>query len=104
MNNTALFSSKTDMWETPQALFDELDAEFKFDIDVCATAGNAKCAAYYTKEQDGLSKDWTGTCWCNPPYGKGIRSWVEKAYVSARNGGGDRGNVITGTNGYKVVS
>ena len=68
----ALYSSKTDMWETPQELFDELDKEFHFDLDVCATPENAKCKRYYTPKQDGLSQPWDGTCWCNPPYGRGV--------------------------------
>ena len=64
----SLYSSKTDMWETPQDLFDDLDREFHFDLDVCATQENAKCKRYYTPEQDGLIQPWKGTCWCNPPY------------------------------------
>lgn len=35
-NLTIMYSSKTDMWETPQYLFDELDSEFHFTLDVCA--------------------------------------------------------------------
>ena len=75
-----LFSSKSDMWETPQALFDELNREFHFTLDVCATPENAKCEQFYTKEQDGLKMPWEGVCWCNPPYGKEIGKWVERAY------------------------
>ena len=74
-----MFSSKTDLWGTPQDLFDELDAEFHFDLDVCAMPENAKCERYYTPEQDGLAQEWTGTCWCNPPYGRQIGKWVKKA-------------------------
>ena len=48
----ALYSSKTDMWETPQDLFDELDKEYHFDLDVCAIPENAKCKRYYSPEQD----------------------------------------------------
>ena len=54
--NKALLSSNTCEWETPQLLFDALNAEYHFDVDVCATANNAKCERYYTKEQDGLSQ------------------------------------------------
>lgn len=36
------FSSKTDLWATPQAFFDELDKEFHFETDVCALPENAK--------------------------------------------------------------
>lgn len=80
MNTDVMFSSKTDLWETPQEFFDELDREFHFDLDVCALPENAKCARYYTPEQDGLSRPWDGVCWCNPPYGRDIGKWVQKAY------------------------
>ena len=77
--NAVMFSSKTDLWETPQDFFDALNAEFKFELDVCALPENAKCEKYYTPEQDGLVQEWIGVCWCNPPYGKQIGKWVEKA-------------------------
>lgn len=80
------FSSKTDMWATPQAVFDELHREFGFETDVCAIAENAKCPRYFTPEQDGLAQAWTGVCWMNPPYGRAIGTWVQKAYESARGG------------------
>ena len=82
MNNAVMFSSKTDMWETPKDFFDELDKEFHFTCDVCATKENAKCAKYYTPEQDGLKQEWDGICWMNPPYGKTIGKWVKKAAES----------------------
>ena len=83
MNTDLMFSSKTDMWATPQDLFNELNAEFDFDVDVCALPENAKCKRYFTPEMDGLKQDWIGCCWCNPPYGREIGKWVEKAYNSA---------------------
>ena len=83
MNTDVMFSSKTDLWETPQDFFDELDLEFHFDLDVCAIPQNAKCVRYYTPEEDGLSQPWEGTCWCNPPYGWEIGRWVKKAADSA---------------------
>ena len=87
MNTDVMFSSKTDLWETPQEFFDKLDKEFHFNLDVCALPENAKCAAYYTPEMDGLIQPWYGRCWCNPPYGRGIEKWVERAYCSAVEGG-----------------
>ena len=87
MNTEVMFSSKTDLWETPQEFFDKLDKEFHFDLDVCALQENAKCAAYYTPEMDGLIQPWYGRCWCNPPYGREIEKWVERAYCSAVEGG-----------------
>ena len=82
MNKELFFSSKTDDWETPQAVFDELDNEFHFTLDVAASHSNAKCADYFTKEQDGLSQEWRGVVWCNPPYGRYVGKWVAKAATS----------------------
>jgi|GEM_PF-1516840 len=75
-------SSKRQDWETPQDFFDRLDAEFAFDLDVCATRSNAKCERFYSKADDGLAQPWTGTCWCNPPY-RQIKHWLRKARESA---------------------
>lgn len=81
--NDGMFSSKTDLWSTPQATFDELDKEFHFTLDPCSTHENAKCEKHYTKEDDGLSKDWSGErVFCNPPYGREIGKWVKKCVES----------------------
>ncbi|EOD2408845.1 adenine methyltransferase [Acinetobacter baumannii] len=77
---------KTDVWATPQNLFDALDQIFNFDLDVCALPENAKCERYFTPELDGLKQEWTGTCWMNPPYGREISLWIEKAVETANNG------------------
>lgn len=82
MNNEAMFSSKTDMWETPQDLFDRLNKIHHFTCDVCAISENAKCEKYYSPQENGLSQKWEGCCWRNPPYGRDISKWVEKAYKS----------------------
>lgn len=79
MNTDVMFSSKTDLWATPQDFFDKLNEEFHFETDVCALPENAKCAHYYTPEQDGLAQEWEGICWCNPPYGREVGKWVKKA-------------------------
>ena len=86
MNKELMFSSKTDLWETPQDLFDKLNNEFHFTLDVCATPENAKCDSFYTKEQDGLSQPWKGVVWCNPPYGKQIGSWVRRGFFASQSG------------------
>ena len=74
-----LFSSRSDEWETPWNLFNQLNAEFHFNTDVCATPQNKKCAHFYSKDEDGLKQSWRGNCWMNPPYGRVIKDWVEKA-------------------------
>ena len=86
MNKDLMFSSKTDLWATPQTFFDKLNSEFGFDTDVCALASNAKCAKFFTPEVNGLTQAWEGVCWVNPPYGRGIGMWLKKAYESAQQG------------------
>ena len=86
MNKEVMFSSKTDLWETPQDFFEKLDREFGFELDVCALPENAKCSRYFSPMDDGLEQDWTGVCWCNPPYGREIEKWVKKDYISAIEG------------------
>lgn len=80
------FSSATDLHATPQTFFDALHTEFNFTTDVCATVENAKCAHYFTKEMDGLAQQWQGICWMNPPYGRAISLWMQKAWRSSQQG------------------
>ena len=80
------FSSKTDMWYTPQEFFDKYNNIYKFETDVCAIPDNAKCVNYYTPEVDGLKQEWKGSCWMNPPYGRTIKKWVQKAYEASLSG------------------
>lgn len=80
--NNILFSSKTDLWETPKELFGSLQKEFIFDLDVCALPYNSKCLAFYDPNDDGL-KQWWGVknfWWCNPPFGRSVGRWVERGY------------------------
>ena len=87
--NRGLFSSAKDCWETPQSFFDDLNEEFHFDLDVCALPENAKCPRFYTPDDDGLAQPWDGLCnWCNPPYGRQIAKWVERAHITAISGVG----------------
>jgi site-specific DNA-methyltransferase (adenine-specific) len=70
-SNITVFSSQTVEWATPQRLFDDLNAEFKFTLDPCSTHKNAKCVRHFTKGEDGLAQDWgLETVFMNPPYGK----------------------------------
>jgi phage N-6-adenine-methyltransferase len=105
-----MFSSQKDDWETPQELFDELNAKYgPFDLDICASDHNKKCSAYFDKEMNGLTLEWVTTstffhdhefsyggmasiethpakCWMNPPYGREIGKWVKKAYEESQSG------------------
>ena len=81
------YSSKTNEWSTPQDFFDELDKEFNFTLDPCATSENAKCTKYFTVEDDGLKQDWSNdVVFMNPPYGREIKYWVQKAYEESLKG------------------
>jgi len=87
MNKKAMFSSETDLWSTPKDFFLTINKEFNFGLDVCADDQNHKCLDYFTKEQNGLSKNWADyannkACWMNPPYGREISKWIKKAYES----------------------
>lgn len=80
MNLKGCFSHNSDEWATPQNLFDELNKEFGFELDPCATEENAKCPKFYTLKEDGLTKNWGGqTVFVNPPYSQ-IAKWAKKCY------------------------
>lgn len=77
-----MLTSKTCEWETPQDLFDKLNEEFDFSIDVCANYKNKKVEDYIGKRENGLKVNWSdfiGWKWMNPPYGREIKEWIKKA-------------------------
>lgn len=87
------FSSNSDNWGTPKDLFDRLNKDLKFDLDVCANKHNAKLKNYFDETINGLEQDWYGNCWMNPPYSKGNQKlWVLKALEEI-----DKDNVETVT-------
>lgn len=103
MNKALLSSVKMD-WRTPKDFFRELDQEFHFGLDAAASPENAKCNCFFTTEMDGLSLPWSGygAVFCNPPYGREIGKWVQKAYSEHVRGGGDNRHVDSGTDGHKL--
>jgi len=84
--NSGLYSSATDDWGTPQALFDELNDEFSFTLDACASAHNFKVNVYFNEKIDALVQDWAGIVWMNPPYGRTIGQWMKKAFEESQKG------------------
>jgi phage N-6-adenine-methyltransferase len=85
MNNELMFSSEKQDWATPQNLFDELNHQYNFDVDVCAHSRNYKCEKYYTEDDNALEQEWKGTCWMNPPYDQSA-IFIEKAYEESLKG------------------
>jgi site-specific DNA-methyltransferase (adenine-specific) len=80
MVQRSLFTSQTEEWETPEWLFQALDAEFGFTLDPCSTHQNAKCKLHFTAAEDGLRQDWLDhVVFMNPPYGREITRWMQKA-------------------------
>lgn len=81
-----LFSSNRDDWETPLDFFEKLNNEFHFVLDAAATAENAKCSSWFSREQDGLAQSWDvgGNVFCNPPYCRETGKWVKKAYEESK--------------------
>lgn len=87
------FSSARSDWPTPQDLFDTLHDEFSFTLDAAASDTNCKVPDhYFTEDDDGLVQPWVNrdgspaTVFLNPPYGRGIGCWIEKAIQEADNG------------------
>lgn len=76
MKTDLMFSSKSDKWNTPKKLYEALDGEFHFQLDPCPE----------NPVEDGLSIPWDKTAYINPPYGRGIGKWVQKAYESSLEG------------------
>ncbi len=82
-----LFSSAKHEWRTPPHVFGFFDGKYKFDLDAAATPDNALCETFLTPLDDALTADWPAqSIWLNPPYGRGVGKWLEKAYHEARAG------------------
>jgi len=78
MLNKGLFTSASCQWATPKELYEALDLEFHFDFDPCPLSDN---------DISGLLKKWDGkSIYCNPPYGRNIGKWIDKAYNEWKQG------------------
>ena len=75
-------------WGTPASVFDPLHAEFDFTHDVAALPHNAKCASFWTPDDDVLTRIWPrGPVWLNPPYGyRNLARWMKKAWSESVSG------------------
>ena len=65
-------------WATPKGVYDALDAEFHFTDD--------PCPLYGASSEDGLAREWGSSTFVNPPYGRAIGLWTEKARKEAGGG------------------
>lgn len=86
--NNGRYNGNGRHWETPPEIYGPLDEEFRFTLDPCCTVATAKCARFYTEEQNGLEQSWAGErVFMNPPYGREVYSWTEKARIEAPTSG-----------------
>lgn len=74
-----------DQWRTPLNLFSQLNKEFQFTCDVACNESNALLPNRITDEDNAFLCDWTGRCWCNPPYSD-IGPWIRKGHESVTSG------------------
>jgi phage N-6-adenine-methyltransferase len=82
--STVHFSSASQTWRTPQATFAGLHDEFVFTVDGCATDDNALLPNYWTERDEPLLRSWESErVFINPPYGRQIARWMEKAWTEA---------------------
>jgi site-specific DNA-methyltransferase (adenine-specific) len=84
------FISNKVEYSTPLVLFNLLQKEFNFSLDVCANEDNFKCSSYFTEKEDALKQDWVGNCWMNPPFTRNLNKWVRKAQEDADKFGGTK--------------
>ena len=81
------YSSKSNEWNTPDDLYNKLEKEFNFTLDPCTNGENNKCDKFYTEKENGLIQDWSkDIVFMNPPYGRQISQWIEKAYNESLKG------------------
>lgn len=83
--NTRITEDNTSDWLTPKWLIDMLG---EFDLDPCASKNRNFDIAKtnYTIDDDGLSKEWEGRVFLNPPYGRDLPKWLKKMAGSGCTG------------------
>ena len=85
MANPYMPPSATDNWATPKDLWQQANGFHDFELDAAASLTNHLCDEWFgldhpdESRRDGLSGQWVGRTWVNPPYGRGIYDWVKKA-------------------------
>jgi len=86
-----------DNWQTPKELFNKLNDEFHFQVDVCASEDNTLCDNYFDEEKNAIVTDWyqipaltpypKNIMWMNPPYSRNnIAMFCKKAYEESQKG------------------
>ena len=84
--NRGVYSSFSGDWATPFQLIEALRTEFPFTLDACASPETAISDQWFGTENGKGPTEWAGVVWCNPPYGKGVDEWIEKAIDQSQRG------------------
>lgn len=72
-------SSKDQNWNTTPEVFQRLHSIFDFTIDLAASESNTTLPLFFSEKDDSLKQSWKGhRGFLNPPYGKGIPTWLDK--------------------------
>lgn len=83
----------TDDRRTTPDVFAPWNARYRFTLDAAANAENAKCTAFYSRANSGMTNPWHGRVWCNPPWvvcACARRSWRDGCVSIARRGSRQR--------------
>ena len=77
MNTTFEKTDDSSEWYTPKHIIDALGV---FDLDPCSPEQpyNKIANKIYTKKDNGLTSEWSGSVYCNPPYGRETKLWLTK--------------------------
>lgn len=85
-----MFSSDTYEWYTPPHIIYRARIVLGvIELDPCTSEQAnqlVQAQEFYTASDDGLSRNWDGAVWLNPPYGDTIGKWVEKLRSEYRHG------------------
>lgn len=67
--------AKSVVWLTPPHILEALGT---FDLDPCGAEGWATATRCIVPPEDGLTAEWSGRVWLNPPYGNEVWKWLCK--------------------------
>lgn len=92
IENAAIFTSEKEEWYTPSEIIESVLEVFdgEIDTDPCSNSHekpNVPAKTLFTKDDDGLSQEWFGRTYMNPPYGDVLPQWIEKIVNEYQNGG-----------------
>lgn len=92
-------TSNDDTWATPKDFYNKLNTEFNFGLDAAALSSSTLVPDNWygpdhtePARRDAFTCSWSvdaegKSIWLNPPYGRTIGDWLNKANTEALRGG-----------------